>query len=133
MCQLGVYVWMASQYGMPTVVNATTLSIVHQTENIKLDYEDLVEMVTIDSQGRLLALAYKSGVITFLTLQPSFAVNINDLSPFTVDIVFTILVSGPQLCTVEVYNNDLWCGCDLNTLKVISFPHGNSQPYMRRG
>ncbi|XP_065916792.1 leucine-rich repeat serine/threonine-protein kinase 1-like isoform X1 [Dysidea avara] len=133
MCQLGMHVWMASQHGTITVVSATTLSIVHQTEEFKFDDEDLIEMITIDSQARLLALTYKSGVIAFVDLRLTFTLH-NDLSNFKANIVSTISTSGPQMCTAEVCNsanNDLWCGCDLSTIKVITTPQGNSQPYVK--
>ena len=124
---------MASQHGTITVVSATTLSIVHQTEEFKFDDEDLIEMITIDSQARLLALTYKSGVIAFVDLRLTFTLH-NDLSNFKANIVSTISTSGPQMCTAEVCNsanNDLWCGCDLSTIKVITTPQGNSQPYVK--
>jgi len=45
--------------------------------------------------------------------------------------LYTISVPGPQLCTIKECDNDLWCGNGLNTLNIITFPHGNSQPYVR--
>ena len=146
MCQVDNIVWMASENGMFTAVCSHTFCIKHQTIKPEFAREDLVGMVTVDNQVGLFALAYASGLVSFVSFYLTFSVeagtSLNSFGHGVIDEVTTQLeqirylnttVSSSQLCSIEVHQQqdvglvEVWCGCGVGVIKVYTPPKNDTQ------
>ena len=115
MCQVGGLVWMTLENGMFTAVCSCTSIIKHQTIKPEFAQEDLVGMVTIDDQAGLFALAYASGLVSFVSFYLMFSIEadaslysfghgvIDEITAQQENIKFSnVTVTLLQLCSIEV-------------------------------
>ena len=130
MCQLGKHVWMMSACGSLIVVNATHHDIELILNKPEIATSKLVGMITIDTQVGVLALAYINGLVVFISTCQSYNLNSEIIKTSTVS------VQPSQLYSIEVCRSnddsvEMWCGCNLNTIKILMAPSHLSQPHLR--
>ena len=137
---------MASENGMFTAVCTRTFAIEHQTIKPEFAWEDLVDMVAIYDQAGLFALAYASGLVSFVLFYLTFS--IEDSAVFDTfgqgvldrciaqqeQIKFSnMTVSSFQLCSIEVCRQEdaglvkVWCGCDWGVIKIYTPPNKDTE------
>jgi len=142
MCQVGDLVWMASENGMFTAVCGQTSGIKHQTTKSEFALEHLVDMVAIDNQAGLFAIAYASGLVSFVSFSLPFSVEasaslysfghgvIDEVTVQQEKIKFSnVTVSLLQLCTIEVCRQEdtglveVWCGRVMGVIRIYTPPN----------
>ena len=129
MSQLGEHVWMISECGIITVVNVNSHNIELQVNKPELAGKKLVGMIAVGHQAGVLALAYSEGLVVFISACPHY-----DLDS---QIIKTSKISIPisQLHSMETCrsnnSSEVWCGCNMNTIRILMAPTDLSQPRLK--
>jgi len=150
MCQVDTHIWMTSARGHLIAVNAVTHDITQQIDKQELIRDDVVDMKTINGQTGLFYVMYKSGLVMFISTQPTSpkrcsASPSHEMQPFPFSLsakgrcqhlikLSSITVSSPDLYATDVYVpkddglTEVWCGCGKGVIEIIIPPDGDFKP-----
>jgi len=143
MCQVDSLVWMASANGMFTAVCTQTFDAKYQTIKPEFAQKNLIDMVAIDFQTGIFAVAYASGLVSFVSFSLTFSTDvlhsfgygvINEVIAQLEQIKFlNVTVSSFQLCSIEVCRQEdigqveVWCGCERGVVEVYTPPNNGTE------
>jgi len=141
MCQVKNCVWILLESGTLVAVNSAQYVIEHEMNKTEFDERDLARMVTIHDHDGLFSVAYKSGLLFFVTSHLTFSLDdsadlqslgrdiLNRVSTYQEQIKIShVTVSSFTLCTIEVCRQrdgsqvEVWCGCDGGVIEVYTPP-----------
>ena len=145
MCQIDSHVWVGLKCGTLLLVDGSTFKTKHQINKPELSKDDLVQMITVDDNTNLIALAYRSGSIVFISSRSrlnshyiademhSLAFGILEEVDFKQENIklFAAHVLSSQIYAVEASKPaesglaELWCGCEKGVIEIF-IPYSNN-------
>lgn len=144
MCQVGIQIWLMLKHGTLIAISTSSFQIEYHITKTELARDDLVRMMTINDDAKLIAMAYKDGSVALIscikfeesdTKAQTFGHNIlNAVKSKLRDIKLSIVnVASSQLYAIEVCKPqdgdqvEVWCGCDNSFIKIFIPHNGSSQ------
>ena len=129
MSQLGKKVWIISECGDVTVVDVKSHSIELQDNKPELSGKKLVGMIAVDDQAGALALVYSEESIFFISACPCYDIDSQIIKTSKISIPISQLHSM-ETCRSN-NSSEVWCGCNMNTIRILMAPTNLSQPRLK--